>query len=190
MARRSPDGSGDGPDDGPGRLSVAAAAILGLLVQNGSQTTYDLKRFIDNSIGYFWPFPHSQLYAETRRLEQLGYIDADEESSGRKRKILSVTDAGRHALAAWKADPVHGSTEIRDIGLLRLFLSDGDDPARIADLASEQRLLHVDKLAEYEELAAFLGDDVTASTYTLRLGIEYEKTAIDFWERVADDLGT
>ena len=186
MARRSDDRT----DDGPGRLSVAAAAVLGLLEQNGSQTTYDLKRYIDNSIGYFWPFPHSQLYAETRRLEQLELIDTEEEPTGRRRTVLSLTDAGRHALAAWKADPVHVSTEIRDLGLLRLFLSDHDDPSRISELAAEQRLLHVDKLAEYEELAEMLGDEPIPSTYTLRLGIAFERLAIEFWDDVGNDFGT
>lgn len=176
-------------DEDPPRLSTAAYAILGLLELGGSQTTYELKRYIDGSIGYFWPFPHSQLYAETRRLEDHGLIRAEEEQHGRRRRNLHLTDQGKVALADWRSTIDHGSTEIRDIGLLRLFCADPDDTEGIAELASRQLALHVDKLAEYEDLESSFGDMKSPASYTLRLGLAYEQIAIEFWESVRADLG-
>ena len=53
-------------------LTPTSYVVLGLVGAFGPCTSYDMKRFVSVSIGYFWPFPHSQLYAEPARLAQLG----------------------------------------------------------------------------------------------------------------------
>jgi len=48
----------------------------------GPSTPYDLKRFVQLSVGNFWPFPHTQLYAEPARLAEAGLL----EETGRRRR--------------------------------------------------------------------------------------------------------
>src|SRR3954454_395418 len=101
-----------------------------------------MKRNVARSIGYFWPFPHSQLYAEPARLVRLGLLTEDVEETGRKRRRFRITDAGRHALARWLAETASEPTEIRDLGMLKLFFGEqagGDD---LVTLASDQHAAH------------------------------------------------
>jgi len=48
-------------------LTSVSYLVLGLVGRAGSATPYDLKRRVGESIGNFWPFPHSQLYSEPAR---------------------------------------------------------------------------------------------------------------------------
>src|SRR5881227_593256 len=71
-------------------MSASSYVVLGLVEQCGTATPYDLKRMVDVSIGYFWDFPQSQLYAEAARLVGLGLLVEEQEPSGRRRRLLSV----------------------------------------------------------------------------------------------------
>jgi len=168
--------------------STAAYAILGLLANHGPQTTYDLKRLIESSIGYFWPFPHSQLYAETQRLESAGFVDTETESHGRRRKTLKLSDSGRVHLRAFTSRADDAASEIRDIGLLKLFVFDPGDTDGIVALAMRQRALHDSRLAEYESLAEGFDGDHSPGRHTLHLGLAYERVAIEFWDSVIDEF--
>ena len=50
------------------RLTPTSYIVLGFLSLLGEATPYDLKRMVSVSVGHFWSFPHSQLYAEPDRL--------------------------------------------------------------------------------------------------------------------------
>ena len=60
-------------------LSPSSFIVLGLIAQHGPSTSYDLKRCADESVGYFWHFPRSQLYAEPQRLVGLGLLREEQE---------------------------------------------------------------------------------------------------------------
>jgi PadR family transcriptional regulator AphA len=105
-------------------LHPSAYVVLGLLVRHGPATPYRLDRAIQGSIGYFWGFPRSQLYAEAARLTRLGLVTETREDSGRRRRSLAITPAGRAELAGWLARPAEQPTELRDEGLLRLYFAD------------------------------------------------------------------
>ncbi len=175
------------------QLSTAAYTILGLLARNGPSTTYDLKGLIEISIGYFWPFPHSQMYAEVKRLEAAEFIEVDAEVGGRGRRTLRITAAGEEALTTWWEEADDGVTEIRDAGLLKLFLADPADTAGIRALADEQEAAHAERLATYEKLQLDidgLGDPVPPSFATLRMGLTFERAAVSFWSAIAEEYGS
>src|SRR5438132_12953587 len=88
-----------------GSLSPVSYLVLGLVAKRGSATPYELKADVAKSIGYFWSFPHSQLYAEPARLARAGLLAEEREQGGRRRRTYSATHAGREALAAWLAEP-------------------------------------------------------------------------------------
>ena len=107
-----------------GRLTTTSYVVLGMIAMRGPTTSYDLKRAVNHSVGYFWPFPHAQLYSEPKRLEELGLLDLEVESEGRRRQTYTITDAGRDALRAWLAEPTTEQLQVRDVAELKLFFGE------------------------------------------------------------------
>jgi DNA-binding PadR family transcriptional regulator len=142
---------------------------------------------VSNSIGYFWTFPHSQLYAEPVRLAGLGLLTEEQETVGRKRRVYRLTDEGRAALQAWLAEPTDEPTEIRDLSTLKLFFGAQAEPDQVRDLAMHAAEAHRKRLAEYEAIAAFSGIE-THERATLEMGLNFERFAISYWEDVARGL--
>src|SRR5579884_1556839 len=102
-------------------LSPSAYVVLGLLATYGPMTPYELKKMVDESIGYFWSFPRAQLYVEPERLKALGLLDEEREAEGRRRRTYRITETGREALHSWLTSDIGAPVELRDPGLLKLF---------------------------------------------------------------------
>src|SRR5260370_8435225 len=83
---------------------------------------------------------------------------------GRRRRRFRMTAAGRAALGEWLTKPTAEFTELRDPGLLQLFL--GAEPASVAQ---PQLAVHEERLGEYEQLLEALPADVPAG---VRLALE------------------
>ncbi|MHC5109262.1 MAG: PadR family transcriptional regulator [Planctomycetota bacterium] len=75
--------------------------LLGLLREPASG--YDLKAYFDASVRYFWAAELSQIYPTLQRMERDGLLRSRIERStkGPKRKVYSLTAAGRKALRDW-----------------------------------------------------------------------------------------
>jgi DNA-binding PadR family transcriptional regulator len=171
------------------RLSTTSYVVLGTIGLRGPSTPYDLKRAVGHSVGYFWSFPHAQLYSEPERLEKMGLLEVETEETGRRRKIYSITDEGRQALRDWLASPTDEHFEMRDIAELKLFFNELGDPGNVASLAREQIKQHEERISVYEEMQRRFGEDphVARRMITLRLGLEMEHAALRFWKSVADE---
>jgi len=130
----------------PIRLSGTSYAVLSLIGFLGEATPYDLKRTMALSIENFWPVPHTTFYAEPARLAAAGYLEERQERHGRRRKLYTLTGAGREALDAWLARPTAAAPEIRDEALLKIFA--GADPEA---LLTERRAWHAETLARLSE---------------------------------------
>jgi DNA-binding PadR family transcriptional regulator len=175
-------------DDAPISLTTTSYVVLGLVRRMGPVTVYAMKARIAVSIGYFWSFPHSQLYAEPARLTAAGYLDEETETGGRKRRRFAITAKGRAALEAWLAEPSTENTELRDLGLLKLHFSSASSPSSIVGLAREQEKVHAHRLAEYEALRIHVVDVATpAELATLTMGLRFEAMAVDYWHQIATD---
>lgn len=172
-----------------GRLSITSYVVLGMIGLRGPSTPYDLKRGIGRSVGYFWPFPHAQLYAEPERLEQMNLLAVESEGGGRRRKVYTLTNEGRRVLREWLASPTNVHFQMRDVAELKLFFSELGDPADVARLAREQIGQHEQRIAEYEQIQDRFGAEpaVAKQMMTLRLGLEMEHAALRFWRSLADD---
>ena len=87
--------------------SPSSYVVLGLLAIYGPMTPYDLKKSIDGSVGYFWPFPRAQFYVEPERLKELGLLTEEREPEGRRRRTYSITNsrAARHCASGWWPTP-------------------------------------------------------------------------------------
>lgn len=165
-------------------LTPVSYLVLGWL-RDGPATPYELKRRVAHSVGYFWSFPHSQLYAEPTRLTELGLLEEEQEQTGRHRRIYSITEAGRNAFAEWLREPSSDMPEIRDIGLLKLFFGETLSSESIVALARAQEQAHRAKLSTYEELEKMIPEPAAFGRTVLQAGIAFERAFIDFWSEVA-----
>ncbi|HEX8743437.1 MAG TPA: PadR family transcriptional regulator [Thermoleophilaceae bacterium] len=163
-------------------LTSTSYVVLGLLERAGASTPYELKRLVAASIGNFWSIPHSQLYAEPKRLTAAGYLTEQREEHGRRRSVYSLTPLGGAALDDWRAQATRELPELRDLALLKVFF--GADPAVVAP---EQLVAHRQKLAEYERLREGLNDapEAEGPARTLEAGIAHEREWVRYWERLA-----
>ena len=161
------------------RLTDTSYAVLGLVDQCGPSTPYQLKQFAQVSIFHFWAIPHTQIYTECARLAEAGLLDEKREESGRRRRIYSLSPAGRKALDEWRSDPEADFYELRDPGLLKLFM--GADPAALARTQVER---HERRLAEYERL---LEQDGVPEGVRLAIegGLGHQREYVRFWSRLA-----
>lgn len=170
-------------------MSSTSYVVLGMVALRGPSTSYDLKRAVGRSIGYFWHFPHAQLYSEPRRLERMGLLVASSEESGRRRRTYAITDAGRAELQRWLAEPTHEHFQMRDIAELKLFFNELGPPRNVVNLAREQIKQHEERIAVYEDMQRRYGDvpGVAKRMITLRLGLEMEHAALRFWTWLAEE---
>lgn len=159
------------------RLTDTSYAVLALVDLRGPATPYQLKQLAQVSIFHFWSIPHTQIYTECSRLADAGLLDERREETGRRRRIYTLSTAGREALEGWRGDPEAEMYELRDAGLLKLFC--GADPAALAQTQLER---HERRLAEYE---ARLDDDLPAGMrLALEGGIGHQREYVKFWSRV------
>jgi DNA-binding PadR family transcriptional regulator len=164
------------------RLSGTSFAVLGLIGYMQPCTPYDLKQFIEQSIANFWPVPHTTFYVEPARLARAGYLTERQERTGRRRKLYSLTDAGRAALEEWVHTPTAAPPELRDELELKVFL--GADPGPMV----EQRVeWHRQKLAELEDYLeqARQGDWPRGVELSLVAGTTYHRMLIELGSRLA-----
>ncbi|GAA4787445.1 PadR family transcriptional regulator [Actinomycetospora chlora] len=174
------------------RLSPTSYVVLGTIALRGPSTSYDLKRAVGRSIGYFWHFPHAQLYSEPQRLAELGLLEAETEAEGRRRRTYRLTDAGRSELKAWLAEPTPEHFQMRDIAELKLFFNEVGEPGDVARLAREQVAAHRERIEVYEDMQARYADldAVAKRMITLRLGLEMEHAALRFWSALLEEVSS
>lgn len=167
-------------------LTPTSHLVLGLVRMLEPCTSYEMKQQVSVSIGMFWSFPHSQLYAEPARLVTDGLLGEEQEESGRRRRLYRITEAGEAALDSWLGTPTDSLGELRDDGLLKLFFSDDADTASVAGLARSQARAHEERLAFLLDLREGLSDRARpAQLATLELGLRWDRTAAAFWNEIA-----
>lgn len=174
----------------PIRLTATSYAVMSLLELFDGATPYELKQLLEQSIENFWPVPHTTFYEEPARLAAAGYLSADQEHGGRRRKRYSLTEAGHAALRAWADAPGAPPSQYRDEAMLKVFA--GADPAAaFAGRADWHRA----KLAELEGYLESLragqqgprADQWRGAEATLIAGTEYHRMMIEAFERLLPD---
>ena len=124
-------------------LTPTAKVILGM-IRLGKRTGYEIKQLVDVSTRFFWAASYGQIYPELRRLEEDGLIRGEDASTnGRQRRSFELTAKGDEALDEWLRSDAAPAFEMRNEGMLKLFISDG--------VALEQRLANVRAMREHHE---------------------------------------
>lgn len=175
------------------RLTTTGYVVLGIIALRGPSTSYDIKRAIGRSVGYFWPFPHAQLYREPRRLAELGYLSQSQEDDGRRRITYSISPEGLEAIQAWLRTPTDEVFQLRNLAEIKLFFSELSGFDNVLHLAEGQVEAHERRLAEYSEMFSAAQDSPRSLRFMpLALGIELERAALAFWRdlhQVLEDVG-
>jgi PadR family transcriptional regulator AphA len=158
------------------RLTGTSYAVLALIAEFGESTSYEIKQWLERSIQNFWPVPHTTAYEEPARLAAAGYLTARQEEGGRRRRVYTLTDAGREALAAWAAEPTASPPQLRDEALLKTFAGADPEPIREERVAWHR--------AKREELEGYLqavrsNDRYAHSEPVLLAGIAYHRAMLD-----------
>ena len=173
----------------PVGLTPVSYVVLGFVGRAGSASPYDMKRWAGESIGNFWPFPHSQLYSEPARLAEAGLLEVEQEPAGRRRRTYSLTDSGLAALRNWLRQPAVEHTQMRDLGLLKLFFGQFLPPEEVVAHAHLQEATHRARLAAYAAIDAHLAghepEQVAYTRATLRMGLLNEEAFVHFWAEIA-----
>ena len=122
-------------------LTPVSYVVLGLVARDGPSTPYALKTAVGRGIAHFWPFPHSQIYAETGRLAGLGcWPRSASTPAGGGAATGSPRGPGRARRLAGRAG--RGAPQFRSLGLLKLFFGQHAGPGDVAELATAQVELH------------------------------------------------
>lgn len=100
--------------------------ILGFL-SLAPMSGYDIRKAAETSIGYFWSESYGQIYPALRELAARGWIKrrAKRSDGDRDRHVYDITERGREALSAWRAEPPRDAP-FRNELLLKLFFGGRD----------------------------------------------------------------
>jgi DNA-binding PadR family transcriptional regulator len=164
-------------------IPTLAYALLALLARE-PLTGYEMSRYLQDPIGFFWQARHSQIYPVLSRLERLGWTTSESFSGPgpRPTRRHAITDDGVAALRAWIGAPARRGG--RDELLLRVYASWVADRSVTLSILREAESRHADQLAVYlarrkraEERgsADSPGTADFADYSTLRRGIGFER---------------
>jgi DNA-binding PadR family transcriptional regulator len=126
----------------PRPTSATANAVLGLLSFGQELSGYDLKKWADHSLSFFfWSPAISQIYGELRRLESLGNVTSRVEAvdDTRGRRLYRITEEGRAWLAGWLAREPADVPILKNPTLLRVWLGHLMDPEALRGVVVDHR---------------------------------------------------
>jgi DNA-binding PadR family transcriptional regulator len=174
-------------------------AVLGLLSRE-ELSGYDLKRWMERPLGYFWSARHSQIYPELARLEEEGLVTHTlvEQSGKPDKKVYRITAEGLEALKEWVVEPPV-SRSVRDELTLKAYSVWLADKEKAVRLFREEGLQREEQLAHYEAMRTWMEDEHETEVRspdspwfavyaTLRRGIGYEKEYAEWCGWMADSV--
>ena len=172
-------------------LNPVSYVVLGLVARDGPCTPYDIKVAVGRGIAHFWPFPHSQIYSEAARLADLGLLAGEQEASGRRRHVYSITDAGTKTLEEWLAEPSREHPQHRSLGLLQLYFGHFATPEDRMALANAQLEVCKELLGVYQEIAQRLRprEDMAWQLRVAEMAIAQTRAIAGQWEAIVSACG-
>ncbi|MBD0424075.1 PadR family transcriptional regulator [Streptomyces sp. TRM S81-3] len=124
-------------------LPATAWAVLGLLSFGEELSGYDLKKWADWSLRFFyWSPSFSQIYGELKRLERAGYVTARQvapQAGGRDKRVYAITEAGMAAVRDWAREAPVEPPVLKHGVMLRLWLGHLLGPERMREVLGRHR---------------------------------------------------
>lgn len=138
----------DSDQQGKPNLAATSWALLGMLSYEYELSGYDIRKWIDWSMRFFYGSPaYSQIYSELKKLEQLGFVTSrvDSDGSPRSRRLYKITDEGMEAVTRWANDAPLDPPVLKHSPLLRVTLGHLTNPARLREILQEH-LAYADEM--------------------------------------------
>ncbi|MFD5147042.1 helix-turn-helix transcriptional regulator [Streptomyces sp. NPDC058401] len=126
-------------EDTNGRtLPATSWAVLGLLSFGEELSGYDLKKWSDWSLRFFyWSPSFSQIYSELKRLEKAGYASSRmvaQETGSRDKRVYRITDEGMAAVRRWAREAPVDPPVLKHGPMLRLWLGHLLEPEQMREV--------------------------------------------------------
>lgn len=119
-------------------LPATSWAVLGLLSFGEELSGYDLKKWSDWSLRFFyWSPSFSQIYSELKRLEKAGYASSRmvaQETGTRDKRVYRITDEGLAAVTAWAREAPVDPPVLKHGPMLRLWLGHLLEPEQMREV--------------------------------------------------------
>ena len=169
--------------------------LLGILAIHPNQSGYEIRKTIEQSVGFFWGESFGQIYPTLKRLVAEGSIVASA-SKGKptaRRQEYSITPRGREALERWLAIPYREDPP-RDEFLLKLFFANEAGPdvaiAHIRRFQERNRQI-LTTLEQIEAISRPHGSQFAGYRYwmlTLGYGLAHIRAVLAWSDTVLADL--
>lgn len=123
-------------------LRPTSWAVLGILAFGEELSGYDLKKWADWSLRFFyWAPSYSQIYGELRKLEQIGFATSRvvNKDDVRGKRLYRITPEGEAAVARWAAEAPVEPAVLKHGVMLRMWLGHASDPGRLREMLVRHR---------------------------------------------------
>jgi len=176
-------------------MALSHAILVSLL--DRAHSGYDLAKRFDQTVGFFWPVSHQQIYQELHKLARAGWVRGEtvEQADRPNRIVYELTGEGRQALDAWVTEPTSPPSFKEEL-LVKLFALEGANRDILVQELERRRALHIERLARYESIMAEHYPDPTLLNARkrgrylgLRMGILTERTTIAWCDEAIACVG-
>ncbi|MDP9823935.1 PadR family transcriptional regulator [Nocardioides massiliensis] len=123
-------------------LRPTSWAVLGLLSFGEELSGYDLKKWANWSLRFFyWAPSYSQIYGELRKLEELDFAVSRvvNKDDLRGKRLYRITEAGEEAVARWAAEAPVEPAVLKHGVMLRMWLGHASDPDLLRSMLEQHR---------------------------------------------------
>ena len=173
-------------------------AVLGLLSFGRELTGYDLKKWADHSLRFFyWSPAISQIYSELKRLERLGYVTSRTVAQDelRNKRVYAISEEGRLALTEWVQHAPVEPPVLKHSVAMRVWLGHLAQPDELRAVVERHREYAEAMLAdvtrsEHSTETGFADED-PARVYpqlVIRWGERYYRSERDLAQQMIEDL--
>jgi DNA-binding PadR family transcriptional regulator len=123
-------------------LRATSWAVLGLLSFDEELSGYDMKKWADWSLRFFyWAPSYSQVYGELHKLEELGLVTSRivDKNDVRGKRLYRITPEGERAVTAWANESPADPAVLKHGVMLRMWLGHTADPDRLREVLVSHR---------------------------------------------------
>jgi DNA-binding PadR family transcriptional regulator len=178
-------------------MSTTSYALLGLLVFDSETsehglTGYELKQRADRTLRFYWVSPAmSQIYTELDRLSRNGYVEAVDDTSGKRNtRRFRITPEGRESLTTWLHTSEHEFPILKHPIALRLMMGSIMGPGEVEAMLDGYVEALAARRKELEGVREMLGDN-PAVAYPARVadwGLAYYDAEVEVVEKLRHTL--
>ncbi|MBL1078455.1 PadR family transcriptional regulator [Nocardia sp. 2] len=175
-------------------LPTTAWAVLGMLSHAEELSGYDLKKWADWSLQFFyWSPSFSQIYAELKRLEKHGFATSRtvvSEDGMRGKRMYAITESGREAASYWVNHSPVEAPVLKHSVMLRAWLGHLAQPDRMREILTQ----HIDyaetmrRRAQADADGADANPDWAYPSAVLRWCVKHYEAEKEFAEDLLTDL--